>query len=346
MHLRLRLPSDGAGPDCVPLVAGVSPLPNGDAWVAGSCGLRGRLTPSGFVDLAAATRRIREKTGALKFDCDGSAFYTAVAARSANDVFLGGQTRCGLDPNGIWPRPVERFDGQQFHELRAGATVDDPRQRAPSLFAIDPRSAYFLALGDDSGGSPECAVYELEPTRTTLLRACLTPKLDRPSSSERFLSIGLDRDGTLWVSGQRFSSNAAHGGGIPFMLHWAGGHWLEGGPPDSGILTRAADGKLWLFGKQPWALASDGWRTRSVPIPVGAADYAVGDENDVWFATESGVQHFDGRFLKRVPFDSPPTSSSISQIELSAGHLWANSAFFVWELRRPGEAAAPLWEKR
>jgi len=323
-------------------------VPDGEAWVAGSCGLRGRLTPSGFVDLSAPPRRIRQNTGAQKWDCQGTAFYSSLAASSTNDAYFSGQTRCGLDPNGIWARPIEHYDGKQFHDLPSGPAFSDPHRRSPDVLLLDSEriKAYVLALGDDSHGAPECGVYELSQGRLALLRSCKVPRPDGPGASERFLSIAIDGSGEPWVSGRRFAEGAAEGDGTPFLLHLKGGQWRDEGAPDSGVLTRSADGTLWLFGSKAWLLLADGWHRSDVPVPSGAADFAVESASDVWIATENGLLHFDGAKLSRTPFDSPPPSTAISQVRISGRHIWASSAFFVWELRSSDQPPPQLWDKQ
>lgn len=66
-------------PDC--MIYALTPLRTGEAWVAGSCGLRARLTASGFVNLSAPTRKVHEQIGPMQWDCDGSASYRTVAPR-------------------------------------------------------------------------------------------------------------------------------------------------------------------------------------------------------------------------------------------------------------------------
>jgi hypothetical protein len=328
------------------MIYALTPLRTGEAWVAGSCGLRARLTASGFVDLSAPTRKVHKQVGPLRLDCDGSASYRTVAASSAADAYFAGETVCGLDPNGIWSRPIEHFDGQHFRDLPRATAFREPHERSPDVMLLGTDTAYVLALGDDWHGSPHCAVYELKRDQLTLLRACVVSGYDRPGPSEQFLSMGLDRAGELWVAARRFAADAADSPGIPLLLHWVGRQWREEGPPDSGVLTQDEDGNLWLFGERVWWLSPNGWQERPMRLPPGASDFAVVNADDIWIAAGDGVVHLTGSAATKVPFDPQPSNASVAHIRAVEGHIWASGPFSVWQLLRTDEPVPAVWEPR
>jgi len=319
----------------MPGLAPVAALPNGEAWLAGACGLRARVTPSTVVEYTAPRRKIHSDIGGMKLDCDGQASYATVAATSATVAYFAGSTRCGLDPNGIFARPIEYFDGQKFRDLPGGVLAKDARQQAPDQLRLGASQSYVLARGDDSLGLHECGVYGLSQGRLSLLRACKPP--EPGGTSETFSSLGIDPAGGVWVAAHRFAADAGEGPGTPFLLHIDGLKSREEGPADSGVLTQASDRTLWLFGKKAWRLTPQGWQPSPMPIPSDAHDFAVNNDQDVWLATEQGVLHFDGTALSRVPFAPPDENASTTNITINGGHVWANDNLNVWELLRADE---------
>ena len=344
-RLRLRLRSDGVGPNCMPQITGLAALSNGEVWVAGACGLRARLTTTGFVDLTAAPRHIHHGAGPSKWDCDGSGAYRAVAANSESDVYFSGTTQCALDPNGIFGRPIERFDGHAFRDLLTTGAFGDARERSPDVLAVGAGHTYVLALGDDWRGPPMCAVYELHGARITEIRRCPEVLL-HPITAEVLTALGVDAAGGLWVSGRRYPPN--DGASTPLLLHWHDARWTEEGPADSGTLTRSADGTLWLFGSQAWSLAPSGkaWEASPLAVPKDAKGFAVVGPKDLWIAGDTGILHYDGLTLTRVPSEVVEGSEGVLLVSASGGRVWASDGLRVWQLMTDSEPAPAVWDKQ
>ncbi len=343
-RFRVRLRLGDPVPYCFPQITGLAAVSNGEVWVVGACGLRARLTATGFVDLTAATRHIHQNVGPLNWDCDGVGDYGAVAANSANDVYFSGATKCGLDPNGIFARPIERFDGHAFRDLRTTAAFGDARERSPDVLAVGAGHTYALALGDDWTGSPRCAVYELHGARIALIRSCPEP-LRHPIATEEWTDLGVDAEGGLWVSARRTPPN--EGESTPFLLHWRDTRWTEEGPADSGILTRGADGTLWLFGSQAWSLApgDKAWESRPLAVPKDAKGFAVVGPKDIWIAGETGMLHYDGLTLTRVPSEVVHGNETVSLVSAGGGRVWASDGLRVWQLMSDAEPPPTVWDK-
>jgi hypothetical protein len=331
--VRLRLRAEPPGEECFASISGVAPLSVTEAWVVGACALRGRLTPTGFVDLHPAAQKIHQRVDLLSSDCDGVAYYHSVVARSAQEAYVAGDTRCGLDPNGIWLRPLERFDGRGFRDLRGPTPFKDARAQWIAQMVLGKSSLYLLAAGDEWTGPPQCGVYELRGERTTLLRACKQPDPRGDHSNEIFSSLGIDANGDLWISAQRRLPDMPDGApGIPLLLHRQGARWLEAEPAEHGLLRSDARGELWLFAANAWRLTPEGWQKSPLALPADLRDAAVVAANDFWLTTAQTVLHYDGDALRPVAVDELAPDSAL-HVHARDGGVWLSAERQVWELR-------------
>jgi hypothetical protein len=316
----------------------VAPVLATEAWVVGACALRGRLTSTGFVDLHPAARKIHQRLDLLSWDCDGVAYYHSVVARSEQEAYVAGDTRCGLDPNGIWLRPLERFDGRGFRDVRGPAPFKDAREQSIAQMLLGKSSLYLLAAGDEWTGPPLCGVYELKAERTTLLRACKQPDPRGDRSNEIFSSLGIDAHGELWISAQRLLPGMPDGApGIPLLLHRRGARWLEEEPAERGLLRSDAHGELWLFAASAWRLTTGGWQKSPLALPRDVRDAAVVAANDIWLTTAQTVLHYDGDGLRPIPVDELEPDAAL-HVRTRDGGVWLNAERQVWELRSASDA--------
>ncbi|HEY3495729.1 MAG TPA: hypothetical protein VGK73_13620 [Polyangiaceae bacterium] len=327
---------------CPTLVHDVSPSSADDAWVVGSCGLRGQLAAAGFVDRSAPWQTVRRRNGNVVGECESYVSHSAVLARSAAEAYVASDLRCGLDPSGIWPRPLERFDGKTWKAVRVRSPFRDAHESSPDLLAAGGKGpVYVAALGDDWHGPPECGVYELGAKDITASKLCRLPPPEIGGESERIASLVVDGSGTLWVSGAVSSREKEGGASKPFLWRRTQGTWHEEPFPDSGRLGTSADGSAWLFGKALWLHGATQWERVPFDLPAGVelVDLALNSAKDIWVADNDRVLHFDGRRFSVVPHEEP--SFPFERIYAKDAGVWVRSQFEVWALERPNGKSPP-----
>ncbi|HMJ10576.1 MAG TPA: hypothetical protein VK524_04170 [Polyangiaceae bacterium] len=341
--LRLEIiPSDDDDFECVPFISDLAGLADGEAWVVGSCGLRGRLTETGFVDLAAAWEKKGRTFANQKYSCPAHAAYFAALARSPRDVYAVGDTRCGLDPNSIWFRAPERFDGRAWHSLahQGARMVPDVLAAAAAgpVYGLTDRSR------DEVRTAPSaCAITVLSAGQSRVLRQCRAARHSTDGSSgeaEHFVSIGVSVSGALWVSGERVTWNGSAERSARLLLRHEKGLWTEQPFDDMGEIVRAASGELWLIGAAAWQEHEGAWRKVSLQADLHeASDVCVKSPNDIWWLGPNDTWHFDGENTRRVKSESPDDRSSVMRLEMAGPNLYASSQFKVWQLVSPSAPA-------
>jgi hypothetical protein len=347
-RLRLddELPGDGVL-DCIPFIYDLALVGSDEAWVVGGCGLRGRLTQNGFVDLNAPRVKANGMLGGERWDCEASTDYRSVAVRSPTEVYVSGLIGCGLDPNRVVSRPIEVFDGKEFRTLRGTSPFQKSEGRSPDVLVAGNDSLFVLALGNDWPGPPACAVYEFKRERWSRLRACPRP-LYHPGPVEQFTSLGQDPQGRLWISGRRFPADASEKDtGSPLLLKQLGKQWHEVPIGDTGELVTASDGTLWLFGDATWRLDEDSWLKVAASHPADASEFAVVGSADHWAISDTRIYHYDGQHWTAVVFERPDDqTSSFSHIRASKTQVWVHSPLHVWALVPLDRPFVPVSHKR
>ncbi len=340
------LVKDGVDFDCVPLIADVAGLANGDAWVVGSCGLRGRLTASAFDNQSASWATRRFQFAGERHSCPGYVFYYSAVPQGPAAVFAAGDTRCGLDPNTIWFRQPEYFDG------RAWRTLSHRGQRVvPSSLSAAATGPVYGLVSDEDLDAPDpiashCAITRAVAGQSSVFRACRKPPGQvEPGTrqAERFVSLVVTSDGTLWVSGEYVELSGQGERRKPYLLRYQRARWTEHPFEDSGALIRAGDGSAWLFGSSVWHESDGNWQRVSLNVDLkDARDIQVRSERDLYFIGPAGdVFHFDGQKVARIALVEPDERSSPAKLEAAGEVLLVSSQFKVWQLVRAGTAAPP-----
>jgi len=320
----------------MPGIGDVAPVGQGNAWIVGDCGMRGRLTQQGFIDMTAPAMRMPVPQMLGGGTCSGVARYSSILALSETAVHVSGFTHCNLDGNLMWPRPVEVFDGTKFRFAPGGWPFTVRHGRSADVLRAGKESIFALALDvSPRPGPPDCAVYEFKRSMWSLLRACQLPPIDHPGPSDYFTSMGVDTEGRLWISAEGFAGDG--GPSVPFLLKLEQGRWHEVPISDSGLLLNGADGSLWLYGHALWHFEGDTWKPISVGLPADTTEIAVVRADDYWAIANDQVVHYDGNRWVRVAIEDEADHRGLGLIRATFTQVWVTSPRDIWQLAKPDQ---------
>jgi hypothetical protein len=325
---------------CMAMLQELAVAPNGQAWVVGACGIRFRIDESGKVDdFRAPAEDTRFLFAGQKGECKSTASFWGVYARSDHEVWVVGDKRCGMDPNTIWYRPLDTFDGKKWSATKVsfGKGAHDG---LPWELKGNDQVLYTLVEGDDWHGPPECAVHpfvngawgkaELE---------CPQPKGPDDRVME-LRDLEVTADGTLWVAGQVL----LHGKPTSGML-WkrAKGEktWTEIAIDDLVPLdvSVGSDGSVFAAGKSLWRRTGETF-VRVSEGTTGIASLWVESAERVWLIREGSPFVYVAGKEQPVEVDSPV--DSFDRVRGSGQHVWAISRSGVWQLRTGDEKTTPF----
>ena len=77
---------------CMPSIGDVAPVGQDQACVVGDCGMRGRLTQQGFIDMTAPALPMRVPQLLGGGTCPGVACYSSILALSQTEVHVSGRS--------------------------------------------------------------------------------------------------------------------------------------------------------------------------------------------------------------------------------------------------------------
>lgn len=332
---------------CIPGIYNLAGLDSGELWVTGNCGLRGRLTPSGFVDQSGGwKKRRRTPMGDEDPICWAYTGYSEILVRSPREIYVIGSDGCDQDPNTIHDGPLERFDGTRWSKV---TRQDEPP--VPTQLAAGASGPIYGLVSDglprEEAGS---VVAELVGGKFRVLRR---GKLPDQGPWEYLVSMEVDASGALWISGARYSEpgsgpeQSVDGAdrGSPFLWRYHRGKWTELAFEDKGSLSRDADGHLWLFGRSAWRETDGEWRRMEAINrhlrETSAVSAAARSERDVWWVAPDGLYHFDGDRVTSVPWQRDDVCGMHWHdyaFELAGPRTYLYSDLCVQELIAPGEA--------
>jgi len=321
---------------CLPSIEDVGPVGQDQAWIIGDCGMRGRLTQQGFIEMTAPAMRMPVPQILGGGTCPGVAWYSSLLALSETEVHVSGLTHCRLDGNLMWPRPVEVFEGEKFRFMSGGWPFAARHDRSPDVIRAGKDSIFALALGKGPGpGPPDCAVYEFKRSGWSLLRACQMGPINRPGISDYFTSMGVDTEGRLWISAEGFAEDG--GPSAPVLLKREQERWYEVPIGDSGLLLSGADGSLWLHGHALWHLQGDTWKSTSLGFPGDLTEIAVVRADDYWAIANDQVVHYDGHNWVRVAMEDDADHRGLGLIRATFTQVWVTSPRDIWQLAKPDQ---------
>jgi hypothetical protein len=313
-------------------------LPDGQAWFVGSCGLRFRVDASGKVDdFRAPSETTKFVFAGTPGTCTGTAAFWGVFSRSAGEAYVVGDTRCGLDPNTIWYRPLEKFDGTKWRATKV-AFGQGAHDGLPFELAGNDELLYTLVEGDDWHGPPECAVHRLvNGAWGKAALACPMPK--GPTDRVMVLkNLDVTKEGTLWVAGTVFM-NGKPTSGMVWTRAKGDKAWTEIRVDDTELsnVSASADGGVFVAGRSLWKLAAGKFELVSTGKDEIASLWAESRER-VWLVRNSVPLVWSAGSERAVGVDPP---DSVSKIHGSGAHVWAMSMHQVWQLRADDARTTP-----
>lgn len=312
--------------------------PNGDAWVVGGCGLRFRVDANGKVDdFRVPPETTKFVFAGQKSECQGTAAFWGVYARSEHEAFVVGDTRCGLDPNTIWYRPLEKFDGKKWNATKV-SFGKGAHEGLPWELEGNETVLYTLVEGDDWHGPPECAVHAFAKGAWGKAELeCPLPK--GPEDRVMVLKdLEVTADGTLWVAGQVLM----HGQPTSGML-WkrvkGEKSWTEIPVDDIALsaVSVGTDGAVFAAGKSLWKLTGE----KLERVSEGKEEIAslwVESGSRVWLVREGAPFVYLSDKEQLVELDAP--RESLDRVHGSGKHVWAMSRSGVWQL---GDSKTTPW---
>jgi hypothetical protein len=322
------------------LLAELDVLPNGDAWFVGGCGLRFRATANGKVDDFRAPPVGKKFSIAGQVgSCTSTAAFWGVYARSPTEAYVVGDTRCGLDPNTIWYRPLETFDGKSWSTTRV-AFGKGAHDGLPWELEGTEQMLYTLVEGDDWHGPPECGVFRFANGAWGKAELeCPHPK--KPDDRVMVLrDLEVDPSGNVWVAGHV----ALHGKPASGML-WLREHgkkqWNELPVDDVKLASVGvgADGSVFAGGKSLWQRRASAWERVSTDSDEIGSLWVQSAER-VWLARGSRARVFSGGAEHDVEIVAP--GEGIDRVHGAGEHVWAMSRSAAWKLDRDADSAKPV----
>ena len=335
--MRLRTEYED-GVDCMPLMAPPSVLPNGSVWIAGSCGLRGRIDAAGrFHDYRAPSETVKFDIAGVKGSCPATYFFDTILARADDDVWTTGDRRCGLDPNTIWMIDPVHFDGSAWRTVPTRFPSASVHESSPDVLVRAGNDVFALALGDDWHGAPECGVYRLAKNKWVRELGCVLPTRQNDAVTT-FYSIATDTRGGVWVAGRAYRGGAFDRG---FVMERTSKGWVEHVIADDQLSRVAvgADGTVWAAGKSLWRQSGKTF-VEQLSVPAKESnDLWVGDE--VWLISGYEPYRLVGQRFEKVLAD-PSDEGSVSTIRGSGKNVWAAGQRVVWSFSRDGSTPEPI----
>lgn len=322
-----------AGSDltCDPSFWDFDVLPSGTAWFAGGCGARLRADPRGKVDdFRAPWKSVRFNAyGNVFASCPGTATFWGIWARSETEAYVVGDTRCGTDPNSIWYRPLEKFDGARWQSTNV-AFGAGPHEGIPWELSGNAHELYTLVEGDDWHGPPECGLYRFSKGKWGKAElSCPRPK--QPTDRVMLLtSVDVTADGSLWVAG-RVLANGQPQSGMVWSRRKAEAAWTETAVDDLALhsVSVAADGSVWAAGRSLWRRNDSSFER--VTKAEQAVDAFWPESSKRVFLVRGGKPFvfIEGRELP-IPIEA--SDDSLQRIHGSGKHVWAASRSQAWYL--------------
>lgn len=328
----------GAGVSCMAMLEALGVLPDGQAWFVGSCGLRFRVDATGKVDDSRAPSETTKFLFAgTPGTCSGTAAFWGVFARSEREAYVVGDTRCGLDPNTIWYRPIETFDGKKFQKTKV-SFGQGPHDGIPWELSGNGELLYTLVEGDDWHGPPECAVHRfVKGAWGKAELECPMPK--GPNDRVMVLkNLDVTHEGTLWVAGAVLMDGKPTSGMV-----WtrAKGEkaWTEIAVDDTELsnVSASADGGVFVAGRSLWKLGAGKFELISDGKDEVGSLWAQSRER-IWLVRNGVPLVWSAGSERRVAVDPP---DSVAKIHGSGAHVWAISMNQVWQLRQDDAATTP-----
>lgn len=321
------------GLTCLAGFQDLAALPSGGAWVAGHCGTRVRLDADGKVEDFSEPWQLTSVPvpgyGAT-IRCPETASFWGIWARSDHEAFAVSDGRCGTDPNLLWGRPLDRFDGTRWRLTKALPPAG-PHEGIPEQLAGTTRELYTLVTGDEWHGPPQCAL--LRYARGSWGKPELTcPPPRTPRDRVMVLkSLAVAADGAVWVAGQIWHDGKATAGML-WSRDAGAKKWTETRVDDLELqsVSVGAGGSVWAAGTGLWRREAAGF-VRVAPAGEPIASLWAESSTRAWLV-RSGPQVFDGGRVLPVAID--PTQDSVTRIRGSGEHVWAISRGEVWRLER------------
>jgi hypothetical protein len=308
-----------------------------------------------------------------------------VVALAPDEVYVDGTAGCGLDPSFVFNRPIERFDGKAWRELRGSALSGTPHDAFLGAMAVARKGPlWVLAAGDFGQGGVANAILRWKgstygPPARRGLSAAQRAALDRaiaanqspfetPTSWESYRSIVARDDGAVWVVGAEVV--ATNGGAelqsTPASWFFDGKQWLERPFPPMPALPRfvgsetvslGEDGSVWAGGDGLFRWDADHWTRVELGFakPLHVTSVWARNASEIWLVanTKPGgwppaplVLHFDGQRLARLVVEAVPGLEAFpSKLAGRGASLWALDRAAVWR-RAPATTATGEAQRR
>ena len=318
-------------------------LDDGAVWLAGSCGIRGVLDAAGrFTDHRVPWKLFTASLAGTTYSCPATVSSWSVWARASTEVYVVGDKRCGMDPNSIWPIPLERFDGKVWKPLPSkfpgGA---DPHHQSPDRLAGNARDLYALALGDDWHGPPHCGLFRYEASGWGKgVKLCKRPKASG-DRFEVFKDFAVARDGTVWVVGQLWKDEQSIGGAAWWFRGKETGQ-IAVDDPKLAQVSIATDGTLWAAGTHLWRAAGNAFDRLSSSSEPTEALWARSRDR-AWLVRAGIPLVFDKN--REHPVDVEPADSEaphIYELHGAGDHVWALGRQVAWSLEHGASGREPI----
>ena len=288
--------------------------PDGSAWVVGMPSVRLHVTAAGATPFAPVSVSKRCYPPPLTVTCDAYSALSAIAVRGAGEAYVAGGLGCGLDPNCVWSRDLDVFDGSSWRPL-PGSGSTAPEGLRPRTLAVAPESAlYAIAVHERAPAYPDDeAIAKYGPGGWRTLRLGMSPAALRPfqlaaaepgkmppvdpklefESYARLDVVGRD---VVWVAGALMN--------VRLLVHGS----VTGGPPD-GYQKAAA-----------WRLSQGQWQRFDVPAGQ-LVDISAVSATEAW-AVGDGLWHFKGELVESVPVDLAKGDVLTTVWAAPTGEIW------------------------
>jgi hypothetical protein len=317
---------------CAGAIRGVDVLPSGTAWFVGGCGLRFRVDPEGHVnDFRAPLQTKSFNFGGVRGSCEVTGFFTGVFARSAREVYVVGDIRGGQDPNAIWYRPMELFNGEKWSSTKV-AFGKGAHEGFPWSLAGNGELLYTLVEGDDWHGPPECAVHRFNKGSWGKAElVCSQPKAPNDRVM-KLKSIDVARDGTLWVVGTVLMNDNPTSGMVwtrpPEHTEWTE---IPIDDVELSSVSVSANGAVYAAGSSVWKFEAGKFARVSGSEEAFVDSLWAESSERVWFIRRGKPFLLTGGIEVAVALDSE--EEPLTGIHGYGSTVWATSAYQVWQLQ-------------
>lgn len=312
-RLRLRLALTG---DSFCQLMGIAPIHDGAAWISGDCNLRAFVDDRGTQLHLASSEVVRFGVAGYEGDCNARWLFPAIVASGRGEAVALAEQRCGMDPNTMWQRSPQRFDGSTWRPIEGRAASQKPwhliRGRDGVIWGMAPeetsRSANDLVFRWRKGGweSTDFAVHDHE---------VIEP-----------VGMVVAADGSAWLPDRRATGvwRGSEADGWTFVALPNDNEWTHD-------VVLGEDGAPYVVGDA----ATLRWNGEAFErVAPGGSSAWPRSARDVVIATHDGqvVRHRDGQ-------DTPIAIErgelvDVLTLRAAGGHLWALGRRAAWSLSR------------